>query len=497
MQQKKGFKIKVTKSKYMKKLFVLIFMMLLSLIANANPMELDGINYNLNLEEKTATITSSNYNGILIIPETIKVEDVEYSVTAIDNYAFRENSKLLSVTIPESVKSIGISAFTYCTSLTSVKLGDGVEEIGNRAFSYCRELQVIHFGKNVKKINDIAFNYCDGLKQIYISDLTMWCNIDFYSESSNPLTYAHHLYLDKKELENLVIPQGIEVIKQYTFDGGTNIKSLVVNSGVSIIEQSAFKNCSSISTVNLPESLINIGNDAFFGCSSINEISLPNSITSIEERVFADCSELEKLLLPESLKIIKSSAFQNCNSLKNIIIPSNVEFIYYYAFYNTSDNQQTIIMMPEYPPIVYSNAFSNRTKFVVPDESLELYESVSPWSDFEKNTFSGSGPEKCAEPEIIYKDGKLSFTCQTPGVEFHYTVTSEDFANRQKGEEIPVSAIYQVSVYASKAGYENSDTVTSEIDIKGIKGDLTGDGIVNVADHVELTKIIMKQNKDM
>ena len=60
---------------------------------------------------------------------------------------------------------------------------------------------------------------------------------------------------------------------------------------------------------------------------------------------------------------------------------------------------------------------------------------------------------------------------------------------------MPVSAVYQVSVYASKEGYENSDTVTSEINIKGIHGDLNGDGIVNVADHVELSSIIMSQEQ--
>ena len=108
----------------MKKI-LLIALMLLPLVASADPVEVDGLNYLLNEEEKTAIVTSSNYEGILVIPETIQVGVEYYTVTAIEGNALRANNGLMSVTIPNSIKSIGSSAFANCSILTSAKIGDG------------------------------------------------------------------------------------------------------------------------------------------------------------------------------------------------------------------------------------------------------------------------------------------------------------------------------------------------------------------------------------
>ena len=126
----------------------------------------------------------------------------------------------------------------------------------------------------------------------------------------------------------------------------------------------------------------------------------------------------------------------------------------------------------------------------MPDGSIEPYQNVVPWNNYELHTFSGSGPEKCALPVITYKNETLSFSSETPDVVFHYVITSAD-GQKNIGSSLNVSGKLLVSVYASKSGYEDSETVESEIDVRGIKGDLNGDGVVNVADHVMLSDIIM------
>lgn len=467
---------------------LLIALMLPPLVASADPVEVDGLNYLLNEEEKTATVTSSEFEGILVIPESIHVGDDDYKVTTIEGNALQFNNSLMSVTIPNSIKSIGSYAFYGCSILASVKIGDGVETIGGYAFYGCNLVSVT-IGKKVNTIGSYAFAGPNPLTQVYISDLAAWCRIDFSDAASNPLTYAHHLYLDKKEVKDLVIPEGIEEIKNFAFYGGENIRSLVVGNGVSKIDNSAFCGCIALASVTFLESLTSIGKGAFEGCNSIEELDLPDMMTTIGERAFKNCSKLEKLKLPTNLQIIHYEAFRGCPLLNSIIIPASVEFIYNYAFYSEATESMDVFVNPEYPPMAYSQSFRSGTKIYVQEGSIP-YLTVAPWSELNVKTFSGSGPEKCASPVISYKNDILSFTSETPDAVFHYSIASAD-AQKNTSSSLNVSGKLLVRVYASKSGYEDSNIVESEIDIRGIKGDLNGDGEVNVADHVTLLDIIL------
>lgn len=474
----------------MKKLLA-IALMLLPLVASADPVEVDGLKYTINTETMEATVTQINYSGILSIPETILVEDVEYTVTAIADYALnRKDGELISITFPKSIKKVGTYAFCDCYNLISVKFGDGLEEIGARAFSNCRSLQSITFGNSVKSIGYDAFYECSSLNQIYISDLKQWCMIDFTSSASNPLYYAHHLYLNKKEVKQLYIPEGIENIKEYAFYGGANITTLDIPSGVSEIGNCAFLGCTSLTSVNFPESLTKIGSMTFHNCNSLEELDLSDNITTIDESAFSGCSKLQKLKLPESLQIIRNGAFNGCSSLRSVTIPSLVEFIFQYAFSFSTSETVEFFMKEEYPPLAYDNSFPAGAKFYVPDGSIELYQGVAPWSSLDVLTYSGSGPDKCGAPSVSYVGGKLSFKSDTPDVVFHYTITSVD-SQKNAGNDIDISGNCKVSVYASKKGYEDSDTVETIVNIIGKQGDVNRDGDVNVADHVKLSDIIM------
>ena len=475
----------------MKTIFITIIMMLLPILASAEPVEVDGLNYLLNEEKKTATVTSSNYEGILVIPETIHVGGKEYTITAIEGNAFNRNYRLMSITIPNTVKNIGSYAFYECSGLSNVKIGDGVETIGSYAF-YRNGLVSITIGKNISFIGEYAFYDCYGLTQVYINDLKKWCQIDFGSLVANPLYYAHHLYLNKKEVKELVIPEDITTIKDYAFAGGSSIKSLTIGDNVSSIGAYSFYQCSSLASVELASSITSISNYAFYECTELEEIQLPDDIEIIGESCFYGCSNLENLKLPSKLQIIKEYAFTGCSKLRSVTIPASVEFIYGYAFSFTSSESVDFFVNPEYPPLTYGYSFPGGSKIYVPDGSIEPYRNVEPWSSFDLHTFSGSGPEKCAAPVVSYKNGVLSFSSETPDAEFHYVITSSD-GQKNVGNSLNISGNCVVSVYASKKGYEDSETVTSEIKIIGKLGDVNRDGEVNVADHVKLTEIIMEQ----
>ena len=105
---------------------------------------------------------------------------------------------------------------------------------------------------------------------------------------------------------------------------------------------------------------------------------------------------------------------------------------------------------------------------------------------------------KCATPEINYANGKVTFSCETEGVEYISKIKSEDVKKYNYVGEITLTQKYNVSVYAIKEGYNKSDVATREIVIAGngkaiVVGDVDGDGKVNVADHVKLSDIIMNK----
>lgn len=112
----------------MKKKLLLIILMMLPLFASADPVEIDGIFYNLNTDGNVAEVLGllNTSQSSVVIPETVKFENVTYDVTSIGAGAFYKYSKLTSVTIPNSVTNIGAKAFIRCKALTSITIPNSV-----------------------------------------------------------------------------------------------------------------------------------------------------------------------------------------------------------------------------------------------------------------------------------------------------------------------------------------------------------------------------------
>ncbi len=154
--------------------------------------------------------------------------------------------------IPEDVTKIGDNAFSSCYDLTSVNIPDGVTEIGVEAFANCTGLTSIAIPGSVTILGDFAFYRCFGLNAVYITNLAAWCGFefaDYYANYTNPLWFAHHLYLNGKEVTELVIPEGMPSIGDCTFQGLTNLTSVVIPSSVTEIGVNAFRGSSNITNV--------------------------------------------------------------------------------------------------------------------------------------------------------------------------------------------------------------------------------------------------------
>ena len=194
------------------------------------------------------------------------------SVTSIGSHAFYFCTGLSSVTIPNSVTSIGSSSFCYCTGLTSVVIPDGVTSIGGYAFYGCTSLTSVTIGNGVTSIGEDAFYDCTGLTSAQISDLAAWCRIGFNDVGSNPLYYAHHLFLNGTEVAYLVIPNSITSIDNYAFCNCTGLASVTIEAGVTSIGKKAFSGCTDLTSVTIPDSVTSIDNYAFNNCTQLKHI---------------------------------------------------------------------------------------------------------------------------------------------------------------------------------------------------------------------------------
>ena len=262
-------------------------------------------------------------------------------VTAIESKAFMKQSTLTYIAFSNSVTSIGNSAFEDCSGLTSVTIPNSVVSIGNS-----------------------AFEYCSGLTSVQISDITAWCNIDFGDCFSNPLSYAHHLYMKGKEVKDLVIPKSVTSI------GGA-----------------AFYKCSGLTSVTIPNSVTSIGYDAFYECYGLTSVTIPNSVTSIGFGTFAYCSGLTSVTIPNSVTSIGNAAFLNCDGLTSVTIGNSVKSIGNSAFEYCSELLD-VYCYAENVPSTGSNAFYGSypeyATLHVPAASIDSYKASAPWRWFGK-----------------------------------------------------------------------------------------------------------------
>ena len=176
-------------------LFSLILSVVFSTSALAYDVQIDGICYNLNSEDKTAEVTKGEdkYSGEVVIPSSITSKGQEYTVSRIGDSAFEHCIGLTSITIPNSVTSIGIYAFAGCSCLTSITIPNSVTSIGGDAFSDCIGLtSIIIIPNSVESIGDGAFSGCTGLTSVDIpNSVTYIGNYAFYNCSKLENVYCY------------------------------------------------------------------------------------------------------------------------------------------------------------------------------------------------------------------------------------------------------------------------------------------------------------------
>ena len=186
------------------------------------------------------------YKGDMPNGSTIELNE---GTTSISSGAFKGCSNLAHVIIPNTVSYIGSIAFYDCIALSEITIPESVTKIESGTFKGCSSLVSITLPNSISEIADAVWDGCRSLNSVNISDLNAWCEITFSNYDSNPINYAHHLFLNGHEIVNLVIPGSITTIKKYAFQG-----------------------CSAFSSITIPNTVTSIDYRAFYGSSGINDV---------------------------------------------------------------------------------------------------------------------------------------------------------------------------------------------------------------------------------
>ncbi len=298
----------------------------------------------VNFNATNCTTMGRSSGPVFSLCTSLATLNIGSNVTNIPDYAFKNCSGLTSVTIPNSVTDISSSAFYGCSGLISVTIPNSVTDISSYAFYGCSGLISVTIPNSVTYIGNYAFNGCSGLTAVnYTGNIAQWSEISFGNEKANPLYCAHNLYVNNELVTDLVIPQNVTTIKQYTFYGAICLTSASIGDSVASIGSSAFYGCSGLTSV-----LFNATN-----CTTMGSSSSP---------VFSECSALEILTIGENVATIPNNAFKNCTSLDSII--------------SYASN----------PPVIYGGTFDSElslnTPVVVPCGTVEAYEDADFWYNF-------------------------------------------------------------------------------------------------------------------
>ena len=211
--------------------------------------------------------------------------------------AFESCSELQSLTIGNSVKSIGNGAFASCSALQSLTIPDSVTSIGQNAFERCSELQSVSIGDGVTSIGTWAFYYCSALQSVTIGN--------------SVTSISPYAFQECSALQSVTIPDSVTSIGNYAFQHCYDLQSLTIPDSVTSIGNYAFSVCSSLQTVSIPDSVTSIGNNAFEFCLALQSVTIGNKVQKIDDYAFDSCRALLSLTIPDSVTTISDTAFPN------------------------------------------------------------------------------------------------------------------------------------------------------------------------------------------
>lgn len=357
-----------------KKALLVIFVMLLPLLANAEKVQIDGIWYNLIEKAKQAEVAHNDEaytDSIFIVPATVMYNGNIYDVISVERLGLKSPFPI-SIILSEGIMRIGDSAFS-CADIKDIVIPKSVVSIGGHAFFNCVSLISITIPDGVKNIGDYAFWSCEGLTSIILPQ-----SLESIGNSS---------FMGCTKLESIYIPNRINRIEKSTFKDCSSLKEVKLSNSVSAIEEEAFYDCTNLSSIVMPN-IHRIESSAFWNCINLKSVDFPESIFTIGSFAFYGCANITSIIIPKHVDSIGWSAFENCDSLSSIIFMGSPK-LEKFAFSDCSQLLDVFCCSEEKCVSAETDAFMNSgTKYATlhtpPTRVMWYYENWEPWSKFGK-----------------------------------------------------------------------------------------------------------------
>ena len=360
----------------------------------------EGDNLTWRFDEETGTLIIEGSGAMADYGQVSEAnsEEAYYDDTPWHDYSLR----ILKVSLPEGLSSIGSGAFFCCEYLNSIEIPESVTSIGDNAFMVCTSLSRLEIPESVTSIGDNAFARCMSLNRLEIPagvrsigrNVFAFTNIQegVFVAPDNPAYRSDErgvlftedgtvlLYCPPSVEGSYTVPDTVRTISEFAFESCHGLTAVTIPEGVTDIGDGAFDGCE-IAEVTLPASLRSLGKDAFgegyyapaFFVADGNSVyasdsngalfnadrtellrvpgsykgayQIPETVAVIGESAFYDCYDLTAVTIPDGVGSIGGHAFSGCYDLTAVTIPDSVSTVGDYAFYGCSS--LSVVTIPD------------------------------------------------------------------------------------------------------------------------------------------------------